>query len=188
MGFVESAASPAPEPSVPRLSAREGRRPRDMIISLLVLLVPIALVLTFYRVVLEGDRPVAKDPTSSIQLASREFPVAQASGLGEDWHITSANFRREDGGATLRLGYVDPDDRPILLVQSDVDAATLVPAEVGDQGKRTGTYRAGARTWMQYSGRPGETALIVTEQERTMLIIGDSAAAGNMEKLASSLS
>jgi hypothetical protein len=188
MGFVEPAASPAPEPPAPRLSAREGRRPRDMIISLLVLLVPIALILTFYRVVLEGDRPMAKDPTSSIELASREFPVAQSSGLGEDWHITSANFRREDGGATLRIGYVDPDGRPILLVQSDVDPATLVPAEVGGEGERTGTVRVGARTWMQYSGKPGETALIVTEQERAILIIGDSGAAGSMEKLASSLS
>jgi hypothetical protein len=41
---------------------------------------------------------------------------------------------------------------------------------------------------MQYSGKPGETALIVTEQERAILIIGDSGAAGSMEKLASSLS
>jgi hypothetical protein len=188
MGFVEPAASPTPESPTQRLSAREGRRPRDMIISLVVLLVPIALILTFYRVVLEGDRPLAKDPTSAIELAGREFPVAQAAGLGEDWHITSANFQRQDGGATLRIGYVDPDDRPLLMIQSNVDAATLVPAEVGEQGERTGVYRAGNRTWLQYSGRPGETALIATEQQRTIVIIGKSAGTGNVEKLAASLS
>jgi hypothetical protein len=188
MGFVEPAASPAPVSPAPRLSAREGRRPRDMIISLVVLLVPIALILIFYRVVLDGDRPFAKDPTAAIEMAGREFPVAQTSGLGKDWHITSANFQRQDGGGTLRIGYVDPDDRPLLMIQSNIDAATLVPAEVGAEGKRTGVYRAGDRTWLQYSGRPGQTALIATEQQRTIVIIGESPGLGNVEKLAASLS
>ncbi|MFC4067492.1 DUF4245 domain-containing protein [Actinoplanes subglobosus] len=186
MGIVEP-ASESPAAASPRLSPREGRRPRDMILSLLVLLVPIALFLTFYRVVLEGDRPIAVDPTSSIELATREFPVAQPAGLGDDWHVTSANFRREDGGATLRLGYVDPDGRPILLVQSNVAPATLVPAEVGPQGERIGAYRTDERTWMRYRGRESETALIATEQASTIVIIGDGADTTNLEKLAAAL-
>jgi hypothetical protein len=191
MGFVEPASeSPAPAPApaaAPRLAAREERRPRDMILSLLVLLVPIALFLTFYRVVLDGDKPISVDPTSSIELATREFPVARPDGLGDGWHVTSANFRREDTGATLRLGYVDPDDQPILLVQSNIAPATLVPAEVGAEGQRTGAYRSGERTWMRYTGRENETALILTEQTRTIVIIGDSADTTNLEKLAASL-
>ncbi|WP_433792154.1 DUF4245 domain-containing protein [Actinoplanes sp. CA-252034] len=155
--------------------------------SLLVLLVPIALFLGFYRVVLDGDKPISVDPTSSIELATREFPVARPAGLGDDWHVTSANFRREDTGATLRLGYVDPDGKPILLVQSTVEAATLVPAEVGAQGQRVGAYRSGERTWMRYTGREDETALIVTEQTRTIVILGNSADTTNLEKLASAL-
>ncbi|MEU8655182.1 DUF4245 domain-containing protein [Actinoplanes philippinensis] len=182
---MPSAADEAP--ASPRLAAREERRPRDMILSLLVLLVPIALFLGFYRVILDGDKPISVDPTSSIELATREFPVAQPDGLGDDWHVTSANFRREDTGATLRLGYVDPDGKPVLLVQSDIEPATLVPAEVGAQGKRTGTYRTGERTWMRYTGREDETALIVTEQARTIVIIGNSAGTTNLEKLAASL-
>lgn len=186
-GFVEP-ASESPDPATsPRLAAREERRPRDMILSLLVLLVPIALFLTFYRVVLDGDQPISVDPTSSIELAGREFPVAQPRDLGDDWHVTSANFRRENGGATLRLGYVDPDDKPILLVQSTVAPATLVPAEVGAEGQRIGAYRNDERTWMRYTGRENETALILTEQNRTIVIIGNSADTTNLEKLASSL-
>jgi hypothetical protein len=190
MGFVEPAVTPAaepPAPATPRLSARQERRPRDMILSLLVLLVPIALFLTFYRVVLDGDKPISVDPTSSIELAAREFPVARPAGLGDDWHVTSANFRREDTGATLRLGYVDPDDKPILLVQSTIAPAVLVPAEVGAEGKRTGAYRTGERTWMRYTGRENETALILTEQTRTIVIIGNSADTTNLEKLAAAL-
>ncbi|GAA1588340.1 DUF4245 domain-containing protein [Actinoplanes couchii] len=174
---------------MPRLAPKEGRRPRDMIISLLVLLVPIALMMGFYRVVLDGDRPVSIDPASSIDLASRAFPVAVPAGLTEDqdWHITSANFRREDNGATLRIGYIPPSDKAILMIQSNVDASVLVPAEVGAQGQRTGTFRTGQRTWLQYSGRTNETALIATEETRTIVILGDSADTANLEKLATAI-
>ncbi|WP_374238251.1 DUF4245 domain-containing protein [Actinoplanes sp. DH11] len=179
---------PAPAPAEPaRLKPREARRPRDMIFSLLVLLVPIALLLTFYRVVLNGDEPITKDPTSAIQLASREFTVAEPTGLSEDWRVTSANFQRVEGGATLRIGYVDPDDDPVLLVQSTVPAETLVPAEVGKDGKRIGAFRTDARTWLVYSGRPGETSLVATEQNRTVVVVG-STDRKNLETLAGSLS
>lgn len=211
MGFVEPVSSPTPAPDEtapadspvtpssqaeagvpaapsPRLAAREGRRPRDMVLSLVVLLVPIALMMAFYNVVLGGDRPIAVDPAPAMAAAEREFPVARPAGLGEDWHVTSANFRRETGGSTLRIGYVGPAEKPILLIQSDIAAATLVPAEVGGQGERTGAYRTDRRTWMRYTGRPGETALIVTEQDRTIVILGDSGDTANLEKLASSLS
>ncbi|MEU4687464.1 DUF4245 domain-containing protein [Actinoplanes sp. NPDC023714] len=180
-------ATSAPAPAPARLAPKEGRRPRDMIYSLLVLLVPIALVMVFWKVVLDGDKPLTKDPSSAIQSASREFTVAQPAGLSEDWHVTSATFGREEGGATLRIGYVDPDADPILVVQSTVPADTLVPAEVGDQGKRTGTFRTANRTWMTYSGRPGETAFIVTEQNRTIVLIGETKQK-NMETLAAALS
>jgi hypothetical protein len=152
-----------------------------------VLLLPIALLMTFYKVVLDGERPITVDPASAIASASRDFPVAQPAALGDDWYVTSANFRRGDGGSTLRIGYVDPEEKPILLVQSNIAAATLVPAEVGAEGRRTGAYRTDRRTWLVYSGRPGETALIVTEQSRTMVILGESTDTANLEKLASAL-
>jgi hypothetical protein len=182
---VEPAATDTPTASA-RLTKREGRSPRDMALSLLVLIVPIALLLVFYRVVLSGDEPLTVDPASSIQLASKEFAVLAPAGLGEDWRVTAATFKRENGGATMRIGYVDPDDNPVQLVESTQPAATLVPAEVGRDGKRTGAYRTDARTWMVYSGRPGETALIFTETNRTILVLGKTKQA-NLEKLASAL-
>ncbi|MEV6298180.1 DUF4245 domain-containing protein [Actinoplanes sp. NPDC051861] len=182
-----SQAAPVPaDPETPRLAEREGRRPRDMVMSLLVLIVPIALLMTFYRVVLDGDEPISVDAAPAIQQASKEFPVAQPAGLGDDWHIASATFRRETGGATLRIGYVDRDDDPVLLVQSTVEAATLVPAEVGKEGKRSGTFRDDVRTWMVYDGRPGEIALISTEQKRTIIILGRTDQE-NLEQLAAAL-
>src|SRR5262245_44569191 len=101
-----------------------------MVLSLAVLLVPIALLLIFYRVVLSGDAPVTVDPTATIQEAQQAaaFTVAVPAGLGDDWHTSTATFQRQTTGATLRLGYVDPDKDPVQLVESSVPPATLLPA------------------------------------------------------------
>ncbi|MFI1991173.1 DUF4245 family protein [Actinoplanes sp. NPDC020271] len=175
-----------PAPASPRLTKREGRSPRDMGLSLLVLIVPIALLLLFYRVVLDGDEPLTVDPTSSIQLASKDFTVLTPTGLDADWRVTAATFKRETGGATLRIGYVGPGDDPVQLVESTVPADKLVPAEVGNEGKRIGAYRTDARSWLVYSGRPDETTLIFTEGTRTVLLIGKTEQQ-NLEALAGSL-
>jgi uncharacterized protein DUF4245 len=158
-----------------------------MAYSLLVLLVPIALLITFYRVMLDGDAPITVDPSSAIQQASKEFPVLQPRGLGDDWHVSSARLTRPDDGVTLRIGYVDPDDDPVLLTQGTVPATTLVPAEVGSEGKRTGAFRTDARTWTIYTGRPGEIALVSAEQSNTIVIVGRTDQK-NLEELASTLS
>ncbi|GAA2683063.1 DUF4245 domain-containing protein [Actinoplanes palleronii] len=179
-----AATETAPAPM--RLTKREGRSTRDMALSLLVLIVPIALLLVFYRVVLSGDEPITVDPAPSIQQASKEFTVLQPAGLDADWRVTTAAVRRTAGGVTLRIGYVDPDDGSAQLVESTTPAETLVPAEVGKDGKRTGAYRTEQRTWLVYSGRPGETALIFTEGKRTVLIVGTSSQK-TLEQLAASL-
>ena len=121
----------------PRLSRGQGRSPRDMALSLAVLIVPIALLLIFYRVVLSGDSPVTVDPAPALQSArqANAFPVVVPQGLGDDWHVSSATFGRRADGATLRIGYVDPDDDPVQLIESSVPAATLLPVELSKSAK-----------------------------------------------------
>ncbi|MEV4636272.1 DUF4245 domain-containing protein [Actinoplanes sp. NPDC049548] len=177
-------------PETPSVGARAQRRPRDMAMSLAVLLVPIALLLLFYRLVLDGDKPVAVDPQSAIEQAraAAAFEVAVPQGLGDDWHVQSATFKRDSGGrGTLRLGYVDPDSKPLQLVESSLATATLIPAELGKDPKAVGTFRAGARTWQRYDGRPGEDALVLIEKGRTIIVAGP-AQSRTLETLASSLS
>ena len=81
-----------PAESRPEPIARNERRPRDMAISLLVLLVPIALLLVFYRVVLGGDEPVVVDPAPAVESAQRAgaFPVTTPTGLADGWRPISA--------------------------------------------------------------------------------------------------
>jgi hypothetical protein len=160
-----------------------------MAMSLAVLLIPIALLLVFYRVVLDGDKPVSVDPSATIQEAqsARLFPVAVPGGLNEDWHVSSATFQHQANGATLRIGYVDPDDNGLQLIESSTPPTDLLPAELSTTAKPLDTYRADARLWRLYDGRPGEQALVLGEPDRTIIVVGKTSAK-NLETLASSLS
>ena len=181
------AAASSPEGQEP-LGRRGERSPRDMALSLAVLLVPIALVLIFYRYVLSGDAPVIVDAAPTIQEAqsAQVFPIA-VPRLGDDWHTASATWQRTAAGGTLRIGYVDPDKDPIQLVESSTDVKTLVTGELTTSAVPRGTFQSGARSWHRYAGRPGEEALVLFEQGRTIIIVGKTSPK-NLEALASSLS
>ena len=174
-GEVEPDAKPTADAPV-TLGKRQGRSPRDMAMSLLILLVPIALVLTFYRVVLGGDTPVTVDPEPSLRQArtAAVFPVLAPAGLGDDWHLTNASWRTGTDGATLRFGYVAPDDDAALLIESSIPPDQLLPDELGKTTEPRGTFRDGGRAWRAYLARAGETALVNTEQGRTVVIVGNT--------------
>ncbi|GIF24484.1 hypothetical protein BJ973_007963 [Actinoplanes tereljensis] len=180
---VESNTAPAP-----RLGRREERSPRDMLMSLGVLLVPIALLLVIYRTLLSGDAPITVDPSSAIQEAQKAaaFPVLTPQGLGDDWHTSSATFRRQTGGATLRLGYVAPDKDPVQLVESSVPTASLLPGELGGDSKPLGNFRTGDGVWTVYDARPGEKALVLASPTRTIVVVGKTDVE-HLEALASAL-
>jgi Protein of unknown function (DUF4245) len=179
---------PAEPATRPTLGKSGGRSPRDMVLSMAVLLVPIALLLIFYRVVLNGDAPTTVDPGAAIEEAqsAKAFPVAVPANLGGGWHVVSARFQRQAAGATLRIGYVDPDKNGLQLIESNVPPATLLPAELTTTAKPVDTFRADARVWRRYDARPGEQALVFTEPNRTLIVIGD-AGSRHLETLAAAL-
>jgi hypothetical protein len=183
-------AAPAPEAAAEPVTTgkRGGRSPRDMALSVGILLLPIVLLLIFYRVVLDGDKPVSVDAAPTIQQArsAAVFPVLVPQGLSEDWHTVSATFRKDADGATLRLGYVDPENEPIQLIESSVPTAKLLPAELGQAPKAVSTFREGARTWQRYDAREGENALLLVEKGRTVIVVG-VAESKALERLAASL-
>jgi hypothetical protein len=139
-------------------------------------------------VVLGGDDPIAVDPRPAIEQAqaAKAFPVAAPNGLGDGWHVSNATFRRGADGATLRIGYVDPDGGPVQLVESNVPLEKLVRSELGDKVVPTGPVQAGTRTWQRYDARPGENALVLLEQGRTIIVVG-ATDAKNVQALAAAL-
>lgn len=164
-----------PAPPARREKARSERSPKDMALSLLVLLVPIALLLAFYRGFLGGDEPTTVDPTPAVAEArsANAFPISQPEGLGSGWRTVNARYQTADGGSTLRIGYVTPEGRGAQLVQSNVPAEKLLPVELSN-GQPQGPAELPGASWQRYTARGNEQALVLLEPNRTVIVIGDA--------------
>lgn len=165
-----------PADRAPDNRVRSERSPKDMAISLLVLLVPIALLLVFYQVVLGGDEPVKVDPAPAVAQAraANAFPVSEPAGLGGGWRPVTAAFQQADDGRTLRVGYVSPEGRGVQLVESNVPPERLLPTELSRSGQPQGPTEIAGRGWQRYAARAGELALVLLEPDRTVIVVGDA--------------
>ncbi len=170
----EAGESPAPPAAAD--STRSERSPKDMAISLLVLLIPIALLLAFYRGFLGGDQATVVDPAPALDSAqaAAAFPVSQPAGLDAGWRTVRADFRTVEDGSTLRLGYLTPEGRGAQIVQSSVPPERLLPTELTDQGQPQGRTDLAGRTWQRYTARGNEQAFVLLEPDRTVIVVGDA--------------
>lgn len=178
-GQVAPAAGPEAEPvtgSGAELAAvRPSRTPRDMALSLIVLLIPVFLLVGAYRVLQGGDQPIVTDISSAVAQARSAGLVAQAPpGLPPEWRATSARFSRESDGSILRIGYVTPSGGGLQLVRGDAPADALLARELGDATRLTGTVTVGLDAWQRYATRPGESALVRTGAGGTTVVIGQA--------------
>ncbi|MGQ5260332.1 DUF4245 family protein [Micromonospora sp. ZYX-F-536] len=175
VGGSETGELPAPPPRLEK-PARSERSPKDMAISLLVLLVPIALLLAFYRGFLGGDEAATVDPAPAIEQAraANTFPVSQPEGLGSGWRTVNARYQTVEGGAHLRIGYLTPEGRGVQLLQSSVPAERLLPTELTGQAQPQGPTELAGRTWQRYTARGNQQALVLLEPTRTVIVVGDA--------------
>ncbi|SBT51916.1 DUF4245 domain-containing protein [Micromonospora auratinigra] len=164
-----------PAPPARKEKGRSERSPRDMALSLLILLVPIVLLLAFYRGFLGGDAPATVDPAPAVAEArsANAFPVSEPQGLGSDWRTVNARYRAEPGGATLRIGYLTPEGRGAQLVQSNVPPEKLLPTELKG-GQAQGPADLPGGTWQRWTARDNEQAFVLLEPNRTVIVVGDA--------------
>jgi hypothetical protein len=144
-----------------------------MAISMVVLLIPIALVVGLYRLRGGEDVQVA-DPfeaISSAQVAGL-FPVAAPAGLADGWRPLSAQFTRTDNTGELRVGYLTPAGGQAQLIESNEDAATLSTREFKNQAQLTGTITVAGVAWQAYQLGGDRTALVRTDANRTIILLG----------------
>ncbi|MGC4893217.1 DUF4245 family protein [Micromonospora sp. DT31] len=184
---VDPEPTDAPPPAHPG-KARSERSPKDMLLSLLILLVPIALLLAFYRGFLGGDSPATVDPAPALEQAraANAFPVSAPTGLGSDWHTINARFRTGSDGSTLRIGYVTPEGRGAQLVESNVAAEKLLPVELPEGQPQGAADLPDGLSWQRYTARGNEQALVLLEPNRTVIVVGDAGEA-ELRRLATSL-
>jgi hypothetical protein len=153
--------------------SRSARGWRDMARSMAVLLIPIAIFVAIFR--FYGGEDVAIADTAPVYADARAagaFPVVEPAGLAGGWRPVSAAFRTQQPGAVLRIGYLTPDDGQVQLVESDRPVADLVKAELGDDGEILGTVNEAGLPWQVYAVRHGEHALVTTDGDRTVIVVG----------------
>ncbi|MEU7870203.1 DUF4245 domain-containing protein [Dactylosporangium sp. NPDC049140] len=160
-------ASTTEQPKAPK-----ARRPRDMALSMLVLIVPVFLIVAFYRY-LGHETPPTVDTTevyASVQRAGKFQPL-RPEGLPDGWRIASATFT----GGVLRIGVTAPDNGAVQLVEGADPATVLVPAIVGAHPHDDGETTIAGLQWHRYSeGRPGERAIVQESGGRTVIIVGQA--------------
>ncbi len=163
------------EPSQSPVQVRRNRTPRDMALSLLVLLVPIFLLVAAYRY-LGGESPPVVDTTSAYHTAraSGLFTVTVPQALPAGWHPVRTAFDRGDAGAVLRAGFQTPSGGTAQLIESNVNADALVSGELGDDARVDDMVSLVGRDWQRYLTGNGELALVLRQPDRTVIVVGQA--------------
>jgi hypothetical protein len=148
-------------------SNRSARRPRDMVFSMIVLLIPVLLIVLAYRNLYGGDTVVTVDPAEAIGSAQRAglTPTPPTAGP-TDWQTVAAQF--QDG--TLRLGLRGPDGEGLQLVQSTLPAAELVRAELDAAAVPAGQLEVDQRSWQRFTAGDKEALLLDLPTSRVLVI------------------
>jgi hypothetical protein len=144
-----------------------------MTLSLVVLLIPLALIVAVYRF-RGGEDVVVVDPAPAITQArgAQLFPVAAPQGLGTDWRPIRAVFQASGSVGTLRVGYITPSGGAVQLIESNENAGTLLARELGDQVSPQGDVIVNGKAWRSSTVRGEELALVDTSPERTVIVVG----------------
>lgn len=170
---VEDGLQGSREPGAAAVAARLGRRPRDMVMSIGVLLLVVFGLFGLYRF-LGGDEAARIDPAAAYAEARRNgaFPVSEPAGLPAGWRPVSAVYQPQAAGAVLRVGWRTPDDGTMQLVEGNLAQDVLLRNELGDDARQTGEEQIGGRTWQAFDARKGERALVLREAGRMIIIVG----------------
>ena len=179
MGAVASPEEPAGPP--PKNRMNHGLR--DMVLSLIALLVIIAALLLFNKscsfspggpAVETSSLPTVDVGRQFEQVAGTlDFPVRQPT-VPTRWRPNSASTGPvPPDSVVVRVGWVTPD-RYAQLSQSGADAADLVRVETENESAPTGSVEVDGTQWTVYPGRRSERAWVADLGGTTTLITGSA--------------
>jgi len=158
-----------------------------MALSLIVLLIPVAIVVAIFRFG-GGEQTVVVDPSTAIARAKTDagFGVLVPTDLPAAWQTVSASYRRVSDGAVLRIGFVTSSGGALQLIETDERFETVIDRELSDHRQPLDPVTLAGRSWQSYDVRAGERALVLTDSDRTVVVIGRADVA-DIHALASSL-
>jgi hypothetical protein len=175
---VEDGLRGSREPAAASVAERISRRPRDMVISIGLLLVIVFGLFGLYSW-LGGDDGGRVDPAQAISeaRAANEFPVAVPTGLSDKWTSVSAVYQPQAAGAVLRIGWRTPGDGTIQLIEGNLPPDTLLTRELGANARDIGDAEIGGNQWQVYDAREGERAYVQQQAGRTIIVVGKTSEA-----------
>jgi hypothetical protein len=171
---VEDGLQTSREPGALAVADRLSRRPRDMVISLGVILVVVFALFGLYRC-LGGDEGATVDagPTYAEARRAAAFTVVEPAGLGDDWRSVSAAYVPQTAGDVLRVGWRTPQDGTLQLIESNLSPDALLTKELGADARATGAAEdINGKQWQVYDARKGERAYVLQEPGRTIIVVG----------------
>lgn len=148
-----------------------------MVISLAVLLLPIAGVFLVWNF-LTSDQPVSEvDPTEAYtQAEGLGLKVSPPEGLSQEWRPLSSGVTQDDGSVTLRVGYYTPSAGGMQFIASQRDPVDLLEAELGEAPRPGGDVTVEGVSWQSYVTVDGNSALVYSDDSVTFIVHGDTSA------------
>ena len=166
---------------------------RDMLLSLAVIGVPIAVVFAIEPS--KAGTPVHVIDPASFQgnldaaRSAEPFSVLSPAGLDAAWRPTSENYRVAGStAADWHIGYLAPSGGFVELEQT----TEAIGGFLNDQhsnATQTGTVQLGGTAWQHYTGTapPALKNLLVRTDGKSTVIVAGSAPMSELEKFAESL-
>ena len=169
---------------------------RDMMLSLAVIAVPIALVLALKPS--KAGNPVHPVDATTYQTtlgaarAAEPFAVLAPTGLPATWTLTSAYYNPAGSGpAEWHLGYLTPSGGYASLEQTSESFAGYLSDQHSNASQESAVQIAGATPseWQRYTGTApaGLRTLLYAQDGKSTVIVAGSAPLADLETLAAAL-
>ena len=166
----------------------------DMVRSMLVVLIPVALIAGFVGLVRPSTAEVREvDWEATLETArdSAEFAVLGPDDLPEGWTATRVAYERGEsaGDDAWRLNVLTDDGQYVGLVQRPGEIDRVVRTELPDFTS-DGTSLVASETWQRYvdvSDEPADHALVRDVGDTVVVVITSAADYSLAESFAASL-
>lgn len=164
---------------------------RDMLLSLAVICVPIAVVLAIEPN--KAGNPVHVIGSASFQgnldaaRAGEPFSVLSPAGLAAAWRPTSENYQVA-GNDDWHLGYLTPSGGFVELEQTTENIGGFL-SDQHSNAAQTDSVQIGGVAWQHYTGTspPALKNLLVRTDAKSTIIVAGSAPMSELEQFAESL-
>lgn len=172
-------------------------RSRDMLISLAVLAIPIALiVMLFTRTPDDGAEPIDVGPFLGRAAAESPYPVLVAEDPGDGWVPIRAAWATEGQrwitadpalGNSWQVGYLSPDEIYYGVLQRDAAGPELVRSATREGREIGEPVELAGREWLRYESKDGRTRSLVNERGGVTTVVSADDDFPPLEAFASTL-